>query len=68
MGDGWLGAIRYDNAAEKQAGIAAMARDYGQELQFLDVADVRRLLDTARLLPGPTSTLPPSTCIPSAMP
>ena len=31
MGDGWLGAIRYDNAAEKQAGIAAMARDYGQE-------------------------------------
>ena len=23
MGDGWLGAIRYDNAAEKQAWIAA---------------------------------------------
>ena len=52
MGDGWLGAIRYDNAAEKQAGIAAMARDYGQELQFLDVADVRRLLDTARYFQG----------------
>ena len=38
MGEGWQGCIRYYNAAEKRADIAAMARDYGQEMQFLDVA------------------------------
>lgn len=52
MGDGWLGAIRYDNAAEKQAGIAAMARDYGQDMKFLDVAQVRAQLDTRRYFQG----------------
>lgn len=48
MGGGWLGAIRYDGAAEKRAGIAAAARDYGQEIEFLDVTEVRKLLDTDR--------------------
>ena len=48
MGEGWQGCIRYDNAAEKQAGIAAMARDYGQEMQFLDVAETRARVKTAR--------------------
>jgi gamma-glutamylputrescine oxidase len=48
MGEGWQGCIRYDNAAEKQAGIAAMARDYGQELRFLDVAETRARVSTER--------------------
>jgi glycine/D-amino acid oxidase-like deaminating enzyme len=48
MGDGWLSAVRHDDAAGKQASVAAMARDYGQELSFLDVPEVRQLLDTPR--------------------
>lgn len=48
MGEGWLGAIRYDNAPEKRGGVITMARDYGQEMQFLDVGEVRAQLDTTR--------------------
>lgn len=48
MGEGWQGCIRYDNAAEKKAGIAAMARDYGQEMQFFDVAETRRRVNSDR--------------------
>ena len=51
MGEGWLNAIRYDNAAEKQAGIAAMA-DYGQEMQFLSTAQTRAKLVTERYFQG----------------
>lgn len=52
MGEGWLGAIRHDNAAGKRASVAALARDYGQEMQFLDVAEVRAKLDTSRYFQG----------------
>jgi gamma-glutamylputrescine oxidase len=48
MGDGWLGCIRYDNAAEKQAEVASRTRDYGQEKTFLDVAETRALVNTQR--------------------
>ena len=48
MGDGWQGCIRYSNAAEKQAAVAEMARDYGQEMQFLDVAETRARVNTQR--------------------
>ena len=48
MGEGWQGCIRYSNAAEKKAGIAAMARDYGQDLQFLDVAETRARVNSQR--------------------
>ena len=48
MGEGWQGCIRYDNAGEKKAGIAAMARDFGQEMDFLDVAETRARVNTPR--------------------
>ena len=48
MGEGWLGCIRYDDAAGKKAGIAAMGRDYGQEMQFHDVAETRARVATQR--------------------
>ncbi len=48
MGEGWQGCIRYSNSEEKRAGIAAMARDYGQEMQFFDVAETRARVNTAR--------------------
>jgi glycine/D-amino acid oxidase-like deaminating enzyme len=48
MGEGWQGCIRYSNSEEKRAGIAAMARDYGQEMQFLDVAETRARVNTGR--------------------
>lgn len=52
MGEGWLGAIRYDNAAEKRQGVETMVRDYGQEMQFLGVAEVRAMVDTPRYFQG----------------
>ena len=48
MGDGWLGAVRHDNAAEMQATIAAMARDFGVEKTYLDTAQTRAKLVTDR--------------------
>ncbi|MBI2718292.1 MAG: FAD-binding oxidoreductase [Rhizobiales bacterium] len=48
MGDGWLGCIRYDNAAERMAEVAAQLRDYGQEKHYLDVAATRALVNTTR--------------------
>ena len=48
MGEGWQGCIRYSNADEKKAAIAEMARDYGQEMQFLDVAETRARVNTKR--------------------
>lgn len=48
MGEGWQGCIRYSNSDEKRAGIAAMTRDYGQEMQFLDVAETRARVNTER--------------------
>ena len=48
MGEGWQGCIRYSNAEEKKAAIAQMTRDYGQEMQFLDVAETRARVDTRR--------------------
>lgn len=47
-GDGWQGCIRYSNAAEKQAAVAEMTRDYGQDIQFLDVAETRARVNTTR--------------------
>jgi gamma-glutamylputrescine oxidase len=48
MGEGWLGCLRYSDAAAKKTTIAAMARDYGQELQFLDVEETRARVNTER--------------------
>lgn len=48
MGEGWLGCIRYDSAAEKLAEAAAKKRDYGEEKIFRDVAETRALVDTQR--------------------
>jgi gamma-glutamylputrescine oxidase len=48
MGEGWLACIRYDNAEEKRAEVAAALRDYGQEKRFLDIADTRALVNTER--------------------
>ncbi len=48
MGEGWLGCIRYDNAAEKKAEVAAKLRDFGQQKRFLDVAETRALVNTQR--------------------
>lgn len=36
MGEGWLGAIRYDNAAEKREEVEKSIRELGQEKVFLD--------------------------------
>ncbi|WP_421694191.1 NAD(P)/FAD-dependent oxidoreductase [Aestuariivirga sp.] len=47
-GEGWQGCIRYSNAAAKQAAVAEMARDYGQEMQFFDVAETRARVNTLR--------------------
>jgi gamma-glutamylputrescine oxidase len=57
MGEGWQGCIRYSNAQEKKAAIAKMARDFGQELRFLDVAETRALVNSARYF---QSSLDPS--------
>ena len=48
MGDGWQGCIRYSNAAEKQAAVAEMTRDYGQEMSFFDVTETRARVNTKR--------------------
>lgn len=48
MGEGWLGCLRYSNAREKMAAVALMARDHGQEMQFLDVGETRSRVDSAR--------------------
>ena len=48
MGEGWQSCIRYSNADEKKAAIAALNRTYGQEQQFLDVAETRALVNSQR--------------------
>ena len=48
MGDGWQRCIRNSNAMEKQAGVETMTRTYGQELQFLDVAETRARVNSQR--------------------
>jgi len=48
MGEGWQGCLRYSNAAAKRAAAAQMARDYGRELQFLDVAETRARVASTR--------------------
>jgi gamma-glutamylputrescine oxidase len=57
MGDGWLGCLRHSNAGKKQAAVAAMVRDYGQQLQFLDIAETRARVNTPRYF---QSSLDPS--------
>jgi gamma-glutamylputrescine oxidase len=48
MGEGWQGCLRYSNAAKKQAAAAEVARHYGREIQFLDVAETRALVHSRR--------------------
>jgi glycine/D-amino acid oxidase-like deaminating enzyme len=48
MGDGWLGCLRYADPVGKQASVAKMASDYGQEVQYLDVAATRQRVATRR--------------------
>lgn len=48
MGEGWLGCLRYSDAAAKRAAVAEMQSAYGQALRFLDVTETRALLDTRR--------------------
>jgi gamma-glutamylputrescine oxidase len=48
MGQGWQGCLRYSNAAAKRAAAANMARDYGHELQFLDVGGTRARVASKR--------------------
>ncbi len=48
MGEGWLGCIRYSNAEAKRASVQAMTATYGQEMQFLDVAETRALVNSTR--------------------
>lgn len=48
MGEGWQGCIRYSNAAEKQRAVAEMVRDFGQDLQFLDIAETRARVASER--------------------
>ncbi len=48
MGEGWQGCIRYSNAEKKKAAVAQMMRDYGQEMQFLDVDETRARVNSAR--------------------
>ena len=48
MGAGWLGCLRYSNAAQKQAAAAGMSRLYGSEMQFLDVAETRSRVSSRR--------------------
>lgn len=48
MGEGWQGCIRYSSAAEKKAAVAEMTRDYGQPMDFLDVAETRARVNTRR--------------------
>lgn len=48
MGEGWLGAIRYDNAAEKREEVEKSIRELGQEKVFLDTGETRALVNTQR--------------------
>jgi glycine/D-amino acid oxidase-like deaminating enzyme len=48
MGEGWLGAIRYDNAAEKRAEVESGLRDFGQEKRFLETQETRALVNSSR--------------------
>ena len=48
MGDGWLGCLRHSDPVGKRASVDAMARDYGEKLQFLDVAETRALVASRR--------------------
>ena len=48
MGEGWQSCIRYSNAAEKRQSVTAMQQVYGQEMQFLDVAETRARVNSAR--------------------
>ncbi len=47
MGDGKLRCYRYSDPQGVKAEIAAMARDYGQELAFLDTAETRARVHSA---------------------
>jgi len=48
MGDGIIGALRYDDADGLRAHAAAMLRDHGEELEFRDRDATRELLDSRR--------------------
>lgn len=48
MGDGIIGAMRYDDADNLRAHAAMMARDYGEELEFRDRDATRELLNSRR--------------------
>ncbi len=48
MGEGWLAARRYDSGAKLQAQRDAMAGDYGDDRQVLDLAETRARLNSPR--------------------
>ena len=48
MGEGWQGCLRYSNATAKKKAIAGMTRDYGQEMEFFDVAETRARVNSTR--------------------
>ncbi len=48
MGDGIISVVRHDDAAGLMARRDAMARDYGEELEFLDVEATQALLGSRR--------------------
>ena len=48
MGEGWQSCIRYSNAAEKRQWVAEMQETYGQEMEFLDVAETRARVNSPR--------------------
>jgi gamma-glutamylputrescine oxidase len=48
MGDGWLGARRYDTGDELRAKRDRLAKDYGDEHQFLSTEETRALLNSPR--------------------
>lgn len=48
MGDGWLSCIRYSGGEEKRTAVTSLMRDYGQEAVFLDIAETRARVNSAR--------------------
>jgi gamma-glutamylputrescine oxidase len=48
MGEGWLGCLRYSDAAAKRAAVAEMQGAYGQEMRFLDTAETREMVNSRR--------------------
>lgn len=48
MGEGWLGCLRYSDAAAKRAAVAEVKSAYGQDMRFLDVAETRTLVNSKR--------------------